>query len=102
MKYIPREMCQEGCWLAALDNIDFIQTEGIIFCGSFQVIGSRLLGMSYPDYLRFLQSKGATLKGKKGYCYGYFKDKNACQEICNLLNEKCGELAKVIKENSCA
>lgn len=88
MKYIPFEMADGGKWMAALDDIEVIRNENIIFHGSFQVVGSRLLGLSYPDYLRFLQSRGATLKGKKGYCYGYFKDKAACQKVCKLLNEK--------------
>lgn len=88
MKYLPQEMCQEGHWIAAMDDIDFIRDNEVIFSGSFQVLGSRLLGLSYPDYLRFLQSQGATLKGKEGYCYGYFKDKAACQKVCNLLNAK--------------
>ena len=70
MKYLPQEMCQEGHWMAAMDDIDFIRDNEVIFSGSFQVLGSRLLGLSYPDYLHFLQSQGATLKGKEGYCYG--------------------------------
>ena len=56
MKYLPQEMCQEGHWMAAMDDIDFIRDNEVIFSGSFQVLGSRLLGLSYPDYLRFLQS----------------------------------------------
>lgn len=92
MKYLPRELCEEGKWMAAMDDIDFIRDNEVIFYGSFQVLGSRLLGLSYPDYLRFLQSQGATLKGKAGYCYGYFKDKAACQKVCNLLNSKWKEV----------
>ena len=94
MKYIPFEMSDGGKWMAALDDIDVIRDNEIIFHGSFQVVGSRLLGLSYPDYLRFLQSRGATLRGKKGYCYGYFKDKAACQKVCKLLNEKLTILEK--------
>lgn len=92
MKYLPKELCEEGKWMAAIDNIDFIRDNEVIFHGSFQVLGSRLLGLSYSDYLCFLQSQGATLKGKKGYCYGYFKDKAACQKVCNLLNAKWKEI----------
>lgn len=92
MKYIPFEMADGGKWMPAFDDIDIIRDKEIIYHGSFQVPASRLLGLTYPDYLRFLQSRGATLKGKAGYCYGYFKDKAACQKICNLLNEKWKQL----------
>lgn len=92
MKYICFEMPDGDKWMAALDDIDVIRDNEIIFHGSFQVIASRLLGLTYPEYLRFLQSRGATLKGKQGYCYGYFKDKAACQKICKLLNDKLMDL----------
>ena len=97
MKYKPTEMCDEGKWMAAFDDIDIIRDNEIIYHGSFQVPASRLLGLSYPDYLRYIQSLGATLKGKEGYCYGYFKDKAAAQKLCNLLNEKWKQLTEEIK-----
>lgn len=88
MKYIPQELIEEGHWMVSLDCIDTFINHGVIFHGTFQGIGARLLGLSYPDYLRFLQSNGGILKGKVGTCYAYFKDKAAAQKICNLLNQR--------------
>lgn len=97
MKYVPREMFTDGQYLAAIDSIDFISDNGLIFDGSFHVIGARLMGLSYPDYLRYLRSKGATLKGKTGYTYAYFKDKDKCQKVCDVLNTKAAELTNKMK-----
>ena len=27
MKYLPRELCEEGKWMAAMDDIDFIRSK---------------------------------------------------------------------------
>lgn len=94
MKYIPMELADGGKWIAAFDDIDIIRDNEIIYHGSFQIPAARLLGLSYPDYLRFIQSRGAILKGKEGYCYGYFKNKAACQKMCVLLNGKFDQLKK--------
>lgn len=98
MKYIPQEMCQEGHWMVAMDDIDWVRDNEIIYRGSFQVVAARILGLSYPDYLKFLQANGGILKGKTGHPYAYFKDKAAAQRICNLLNKYWGELVKQLNE----
>ena len=100
MKYIPEEMCTEGQYLIAMDDIDWVRDNGVIYRGSFQVLGSRLLGLSYPDYLRYLQSCGGILKGKIGHPYVYFKDKAAAQKVCNLLNQKWAEVLEILKEEN--
>ena len=68
-------------------------------CGcSFNVLGSRLLNMTYPNYLRYLRANGAELYGKQGYSYAYFKDKSKCQEICSLLNKEWKKVKDYVEE----
>ena len=55
--------------------------------GSYNIIPSRLLGFSYPDYLRYMRDKfNATLKGKSGYSYPYYKNKEDCAAAVSYLN----------------
>ena len=39
--------------------------EGFKFTSSYHVLAARLLGLSYPDFLKYSQSKGAKLRGRK-------------------------------------
>lgn len=67
------------------------------YSSSYIVLQARLLGLSYPDYLIYCQSKGATLKGRNGYCTPFWEDKSSCQEVCNLLEKNWQTLIKAIK-----
>ena len=56
--------------------------------GSFNIVAARILGFTYPDYLRFVrQSYNATLKGKQGYSYAIYKDRKDCVAVVTLLND---------------
>lgn len=55
--------------------------------GSFNVIAARVLGMTFPDYLRFVREKySATLQGREGYTCYYFKNRQDCARLVNDLN----------------
>lgn len=57
--------------------------------GSYNVIQARLLGFTYPDYLRYCRAKHkGTLRGRTGYSYVVFKDKKDCLDVCKLLNNE--------------
>ena len=57
-------------------------------CNSnYHILCARVLGFTYPDYLRFCICNGAHLKGREGYCYPVFKDKKDAQKIAKLCNE---------------
>lgn len=63
--------------------------EGFKFTSSYHVLAARLLGLSYPDFLKYSQSKGAKLRGRKGYCFPVWDktaDKKGMQEIIRQLN----------------
>ena len=67
--------------------------------GSFNIICARLLGFSYPDYLRFVRDNyNASLRGRQGYTYSYFKNKQDCEKVVRLLNESFWNIEKYLKE----
>lgn len=66
------------------------------FRSSYHVLDARLLGLSYPDYLKFCSSKGAKLRGRKGYTYPIWEKEKDCKEICQLLNKEWSEIRKVL------
>lgn len=69
-----------------------------LFTSSYHVLGARLLGVSYPDFLRFCQSKGAKLRGKSGYCYPVWdrkKSQAGLLEIIKMLNTNWTQFEKV-------
>lgn len=56
---------------------------------SYWILGSRLLGLSYPNYLRYLRDKyGATLVGRNGIPRFYFKEKKNCEKVIDELNKR--------------
>ena len=73
--------------------------EGFEFTSSYHVLGARLLGLSYPDFLKYCQSKGAKLRGREGYCYPVWDkavDKKGMQEIIRQLNANWDILLKEV------
>lgn len=55
------------------------------FEGSFALVAARLMGMSYPDWLRYEEQHGARLYGK-GEIY-----------VCAVWDKPDGELSKLIE-----
>ena len=56
--------------------------------GSFNIVAARILGFTYPDYLRYVrQNHNATLKSKQGYYNEIYKDRKDCVAVVTLLND---------------
>lgn len=57
-------------------------------CGSYAVFPSRLLGMEYPEFLRYCRDVvGAELVGKKSlYIVPYFTDKKKLEALIKELD----------------
>lgn len=98
MKFAPAEMAQEGRWTVGVDDLSWVTDNGIVYRSSYHVVGARLLGLSYPNYLRYLQSCGGELKGREGYSFVYFKDKAACQKVCKELQKRWDAMERRILE----
>lgn len=80
------EACNEGEYMVRLeDSIYELMGKQ---SGSFNIVAARILGFSYPDYLRYVrQNHHATLKGKGGYSYAVYKDRKDCVAVVTLLND---------------
>ena len=50
-------------------TIEFNFKEYCPFKSSYHVIGARLLGFCYPDYLRYCRTLGAEIRGTQGYSF---------------------------------
>lgn len=84
--FIVGEACNEGEYIVRLTDEMF----SLMGCqsGSFNIVAARILGFSYPDYLRYVrQNHNATLKGKEGYSYAIYKDRKDCVAVVTLLND---------------
>lgn len=80
------ETCNEGEYMVRLTDEMF----SLMGCqsGSFNIVAARILGFSYPDYLRYVrQNHNAILKGKDGYSYAIYKDRKDCVAVVTLLND---------------
>lgn len=87
MKFIPVETSNVGTWMIGFDNLNWSDYKNKCGC-SYHVMGARLLQMEYPDYLRYLRSLGADLRGREGYVYAAFKDKKIVEKVCEQLNRE--------------
>lgn len=63
--------------------------------GSFNVLNARLMGLTFPDYLRYISAKyNAHIIGKTIYPIIYFENE---QDAKNLANELDKRLLYVLK-----
>ena len=89
------ETCNEGEYMVKLTDEMF----SLMGCqsGSFNIVAARILGFSYPDYLRYVRDNhNATLKGKQGYSYAIYKDRKDCVAVVTLLNDAWKKVEKAI------
>lgn len=65
--------------------------------GSFSVLNARLMGLTFPDYLRYISAQyNAHIIGKKIYPAIYFENE---QDAKNLANELDKRLLFVLKNS---
>ena len=96
--FFPVETYDEKYMIEFFIEEGYFQGEpNLYFTSSYHVVASRILGFSYPDYLRYCRSHGAALRGKQGYSFPVWIDKNECQKICNLLNKEWDKLKSLIQ-----
>lgn len=61
--------------------------------GSYGLFACRLLGISWPNWLRLCEQNGATLYGKGGlYVHAIWREPN--KDFLKMLNQRANELAK--------
>lgn len=65
--------------------------------GSLNVVAARILGISYPNYLRYMRDNyAATIRGKNGYPYLVFDTKEDCNEAIKFLNSYWRQFTKQV------
>lgn len=63
--------------------------------GSYGLFACRLLGISWPNWLRLCEQNGATLYGKGGlYVHAIWREPN--KDFLKIVNQRANELAKKI------
>ena len=68
--------------------------------GSYNIVGARVLGLSYPQYLRFLRDEfGAKLKGKVGYSYAIWENEEDCKKAVNEINSHWKKIKDTVIKN---
>ena len=67
------------------------------FHGSLITVAARTLGYSYAEYLKFCSVNGATLRGREGYTYPVYKNKEDATKVCKILNENWVEVEEYLK-----
>lgn len=66
---------------------------------SYQLVAARLLGFSYPDYLRYGRSKGAKIQGNDGFGLLVFEKMLDCKDFCKELNAEWKKVQQAVKED---
>lgn len=81
------ECSEPNTYMVGLE--DFIYSIGQFGeSGSYNIFAARVLGFTYPDYLRYVRDNfNAALKGREGYSYAVYKNRNDCYDIVKLLNK---------------
>jgi hypothetical protein len=92
--FVIREATSPSEFIIA-PNHDELPAEWTTNCsGSYGVAAARILGLSYPDYLRFLMQmfpKDVTIRGKGSlYPVDYWKKYKMMYTFVRLLNAKMG------------
>lgn len=61
--------------------------------GSFNVLGARVLGLNYSDYLRLARDTyHATLKGQSGWIHPFFLEEKDALIFCGILNRQLNQI----------
>lgn len=90
------ETYQENTYLIGFSHEKFFGGEA---SGSYHIIGARILGLTYANYLRYIRDNfNAELRGKEGYSYPVFKDIDSCKKAVNHLNEVWNKIGKTLED----
>ena len=100
MRFYANENC-DGNFIISIDEIPFSESAAEHMSGSYNVLAARLLGFTYPDYLRYVrQNCGAELRGRAGYSYCVFKNKADAIKLVMKLNAEWNKVENALKKES--
>lgn len=96
MKFYTNENC-DGHFIIAIDDVPFPESAAEYMHGSYNVLAARLLGLTYPDYLRYVRKNyNAELHGRTGYSYCTFKNKADAVKLIMQLNKEWSKVEKAL------
>lgn len=96
MKFYANENC-DGNFIIAIDEVPFPESAAEHMSGSYNVLAARLLGFTYPDYLRYVRKNyNAELRGRTGYSYCVFKKKADAIKLVMKLNVEWNKVEKAL------
>lgn len=90
--FYPDEMPWGNEWIIRISETPYANDPDFYFRSSYGVVCARLLGFTFPDFLRYCGAQGATLKCREGYSYAIWKNKEDCQRVCNLINNEVNRM----------
>lgn len=94
-KYFTPFQSMDGYYIVGFDAGDIFHGLKLDFRSSYHVLGARLLGMTYGDFmLYFAKNFNGQIHGKKGYSHLGFKDRHDCQKLCDLLEKQWKRVIK--------
>lgn len=84
--FVVKENC-DGKFIFCLSE-QFHETFPDFVCHqSYGILAARLVGMTYPTFLRYCATHGGELVGKKGYPAIYFKTEAEAKAIIKEVNK---------------
>ena len=85
MNFTMAEYIENGTYVIFYEGQEFLGGD----CGgTYHTIAARILGFSYPNYLRFCRDNfNAEIRGKIGYPTPFWKNKKSCEDLLKLLNK---------------
>lgn len=87
---------EEGFYMVFFEHPDFM---GGNFGGSYHIIASRILGLTYPNYLRYMRDKfGGEIRGREGYSTVIFKDQGKALIAAQELNKAWQSVEKALSQ----
>lgn len=96
--FTVREACDSDAFIIGLTEEFHQKCPNLIVEGSYLVLAARLLGMSYPDFLRYSAVNGGTLKGRTGFPHCTFEKRTDALNLCNKINKEWDKVYETIKE----
>lgn len=97
-RFYVEETWEPKIYTICFDTFLIEKLPDFIYHGSYHVVAARTLGYSYVEYLKFCSVNGATLKGREGYTYPVYMNKEDATKVCKILNENWAEVEEYLKK----
>lgn len=94
--FVVRESGDLTAYMIGLTEEFHEKCPNFVLRGSYGVLAARLLGFTYPEYLRYCATQGGELKGRYGFPHVIFKNRVDALKICNRINQEWDKIYNII------